>query len=276
MRKMELGDMVELDKIYCEDCLQTMSRMSDGFVDLTVTSPPYDNLRKYNGYCFDFENVAKELYRVTKAGGVVVWVVGDATVNGSETGTSFKQALFFKEIGFNLHDTMIYEKTSVAAYDPRNKRCKQAFEYMFVLSKGTPNVYNEIKDNPVKKKVAFHDAPHGRNADSKRASGREPYKVEDYQARTNIWQYNVGFNCTTKDKDAFKHPAIFPEKLAADHILSWSNEGDTVYDCFLGSGTTAKMAAILKRHYIGSEISQEYFDIAQGRIGEVLRNPTLF
>ena len=256
--------MIELDTIYNEDCLETMRRMPDGFLDLTVTSPPYDNLRKYNGYCFDFENVAKELYRVTKPGGVVVWVVNDATINGSETGTSFKQALFFMECGFNLHDTMIYAKNNVYAHDPRNKRYKQAFEYMFILSKGTPSTYNEIKDKPVKHSGK---ALHGTKGRTKEGVKRElkPVVMGDFQARFNIWTYTTGRSVAT-DKIAFEHPAIFPEPLAADHIRSWSNEGDVVYDCFLGSGTTAKMAAHLKRRFIGSEISSDYYDIALRRI----------
>ena len=141
---------MEINKIYNENCLDTMARMEDNFIYLTVTSPPYYNLRTYKGYSFDFESIAKELYRITKQGGVVVWVVGDATIKGSESLTSFKQALFFKKCGFNLHDTMIYKKKSCYAHDPRNKRYKAYFEYMFVFSKGKPNTYNEIKDVPNK------------------------------------------------------------------------------------------------------------------------------
>jgi len=132
---------MQINKVYNENCLDTMSRMPDEFIDLTVTSPPYDNLRTYNGYSFDFESIAKELYRVTKEGGVVVWIVGDATINGSESGTSFRQALYFKEIGFNLHDTMIYNKN---ARFPENVRYYQEFEYMFVFSKGKPKAFNAL------------------------------------------------------------------------------------------------------------------------------------
>ena len=134
---------MEINKIYNENCLDTMARMEDNFIDLTVTSPPYDNLREYNGYSFDFENIAKELYRVTKVGGVVVWIVGDATKNGNEYGTSFKQALFFKECGFNLHDTMIYRKLN---YLPiTTNRYEPQFEYMFILSKSKLKTFNPIK-----------------------------------------------------------------------------------------------------------------------------------
>ena len=265
--------MIELDTIYNEDCLETMRRMPDGFVDLTVTSPPYDNLRKYNGYCFDFENVAKELYRVTKPGGVVVWVVNDATINGSETGTSFKQALFFMECGFNLFDTMIYNKPPRGAVG-NNATYWQTFEYMFVLSKGKPNTINLICDRKNK------DVRGVFSGTKRLVDGRLQNIAHgghgEYGRRTNIWTYFVGKGHSTKDNIAFEHPAIFPEQLASDHIVSWSNEGDVVYDCFLGSGTTAKMAAHLKRRFIGSEISSDYYDIALRRIKLEQQQQTLF
>jgi DNA modification methylase len=256
--------MIEINKNYNESNLETMAKMPDCFVDLTVTSPPYDNLRTYNGYCFDFENVAKELFRITKQGGVVVWIVGDATIKGSETGTSFKQALYFKEIGFNLHDTMIYKKNNVYAHDPRNKRYKQCFEYMFVFSKGKPLTYNEIKDKPNKHAGKTLSGTKGRTKDGVKRD-LKPVIMGDFQARFNIWEYTTG-GSVASDKIAFKHPAIFPEQLANDHILSWSNEGDLIYDPFMGSGTTAKMCILNNRNWIGSEISSEYCKIIEERI----------
>ena len=263
---------MDLDTIYNEDCLETMRRMPDGFVDLTVTSPPYDNLRKYNGYCFDFENVAKELYRVTKLGGVVVWVVADATVNGSETGTSFRQALYFMQCGFNLYDTMIYASDK----PPMNcRRYQNSFEYMFVFSKGMVKTFNALREQCIqvgrqRGKAGFR-RPNGELLDRYHDKPTGETKV-----RGNIWKYSTGFMCSSKDKIAFEHPAIFPEQLASDHIVSWSNEGDVVYDCFLGSGTTAKMAAHLKRRFIGSEISSDYYDIALRRIKLEQQQQTLF
>ena len=256
---------MEIDNIYNMDCLEGMRQMEAESVDLTVTSPPYDNLRTYNGYCFDFENIARELYRVTKQGGVVVWVVGDATIDGDETGTSFRQALFFKEIGFKLHDTMIYAKTSVTNYSPSMKRYKQSFEYMFVLAKESPKTFNPIQDKPVLKQVKMHDGASGRDKNGK-LKKNDYYEVGEYQVRFNVWPFNVGYNCTTHDDIAFKHPAMFPEALARDHIRSWSNEGDIVLDPFMGSGTTAKVARALGRHYIGFEISAEYCDIIRQRL----------
>lgn len=240
---------MEINKVYNENCLDTMAKMPDNFIDLTVTSPPYDELREYNGYSFDFESIAKELFRVTKEGGVVVWIIGDATINGSETGTSFKQALYFKEIGFNLHDTMIYEKNS-STYPANSKsnRYSQIFEYMFVFSKGKIFTSNLIKDKK-NKWAGFKDF-----------SGKLKNKVPEYSPRNNIWKYVTSFNGIKG------HPAVFPEQLAHDHIISWSNENDIVYDPFLGSGTTAKAAMASNRNYIGSEISSEYCEIIKKRL----------
>lgn len=254
---------MELNKNYNENCLDTMAKMPDNFIDLTVTSPPYDNLRDYNGYSFDFESVAKELYRVTKEGGVVVWVVGDATIKGSETGTSFKQALFFKECGFNLHDTMIYEKTGVM---PSKVRYTQQFEYMFILSKGKPKSINLIKD----RRNNWAGSETFSNITVRQKDGtlkkKDKKKINEFGLRFNIWRIINGSGFGQKDKIAYKHPATFPEQLANDHIISWSNEGDLVYDPFMGSGTTAKMSKINNRNWIGSEMSEEYCEIIKQRI----------
>lgn len=262
---------LELNKIYNESNLDTMKRMPDNFVDLTVTSPPYDGLRTYNGYSFPFEEIAQELYRVTKEGGVVVWVVGDATINGSETLSSFKQAIFFVEMcGFNLHDTMIYWKNSA----PLNQnRYGPAFEYMFVFSKGKPKTFNAILERKIWEDKRTKKATK-RNKNGTFVTGfasQKKTKIAD-----NIWYYNVGGGHVTDDKIAHKHPAIYPEQLAADHIYTWSNEGDLVYDCFGGSGTTAKMAHLMKRNWILSEISSEYVQIAEKRIAPYLAQTSLF
>lgn len=234
-----------LNQIHNENCLDTMARMPDNFVDLVLTSPPYDNLRDYEGYDFDFESIAKELYRVTK--GVLVWVVGDATIDGSETGSSFRQALRFMDLGFKLHDTMIYEKNSPAYPANRNgNRYTQIFEYMFVFAKG------EVP------KQLIIDKPN-KWAGHKDFSGKLKNPVPDFSPRNNIWKYTTSFN-------GIKHPAPFPEQLAADHILSWSSEGQLVYDPFMGSGTTAKAAIELNRNYVGSEISANYVEIANQRL----------
>jgi DNA modification methylase len=257
---------MEINKIYCESNLETMAKMPDNFIDLTVTSPPYDGLRDYNGYSFPFEDIAKELFRVTKVGGVVVWVVGDATVNGSETGTSFKQALFFKECGFNLHDTMIYKRF---ASNPPTNRYFQNFEYMFIFSKNTPKTINLLKDRKNNNLKAGGDNTRQKDGSIKKGK-KTGMLLNDFGIRENIWEYQQH----TIDK--INHPAMFPEKLVSDHIYSWSIQGDLIYDCFMGSGTTAKMAHIYKRNWIGSEISQEYVNIANKRLEPYLNQQTLF
>lgn len=252
------------NEILTGDNVEIMRSMPDGCVDLTVTSPPYDGLRTYNGYSFDFEAVARELYRVTKDGGVVVWVVNDSTVKGSESGTSFRQALYFKEVGFNLHDTMIYAKENPMPLTHR--RYEQQFEYMFVLSKGKPKTFNPLmkqnKDFGKNKGGTFRHT--GEETEKKHKA--DATKKESY--KNNIWFYSVGRGGSTKDLEAFRHPAIFPEKLAQDHITSWSNPGDLVFDPFGGSGTTAKMAVLNERNYLLIDISDEYNDIARERIAE--------
>jgi len=262
----ELLGSLEINRIYQMDCLEGMKLLPDKSIDLTVTSPPYDNLRTYNGYTFKFEEIAKELYRVTKLGGVVVWIVADATINGSETGTSFRQALYFKDVcGFNLHDTMIYLKENPTPLE--HNRYQPCFEYMFVFSKGKPKTFNVIKVDAKLNSHGKKSAQRMPNGEIKTFSTERGRNTKKY--KTNVWSYSVGFNQATKDKIAFQHPAIFPEKLAEDHILSWSNEGDIVLDPFMGSGTTAKMAQINKRKYIGFEISPEYIQIANLRLESI-------
>lgn len=258
---------MELNKIYNMDCIEGMRLLENNSIDLTVTSPPYDDLRKYNGFSWDFESVAKELYRITKDGGVVVWVVGDKTDKGSETGTSFRQALYFKEIGFNLWDTMIYEKIGGLKPNPSIPRYTPDFEYMFVLSKGTPQHFNEIRIPCSNAGKIIGGSKKQRQTSGELKSITLTHKeYQETKRKGNIWRYGVGNNKSTNDKIAFKHPAIFPEKLAEDHIISWSNEGDIIFDPFIGSGTTAKMAKLNKRRYIGFELSKEYCNIAEERI----------
>ncbi len=258
-----------INQIHNENCIATMQRLPQNYIDCVVTSPPYDNLRAYTGEApwnwQVFQSIAKHLWRVVKPGGVVVWVVGDQTADGNESGSSFQQALFFKEVGFKLFDTMIYAKPPRGAKGS-NKSYWEAFEYMFVFSKGLPKTTNFICDRPQTLRAG---PSHGveRYADGKlKRKKRTPLAPRAFGKRTNIWTYNNGRHHSTKDAIAYKHPAIFPEALAADHIKSWTNEGDVVYDPFTGSGTTLKMAKCLKRQWIGSEISAEYCKIAESRL----------
>lgn len=273
---------MEINKIYNENCLDTMAKMPDGFIDLTVTSPPYSDLRNYKGYEFKYKPVAKELYRVTKSGGVVVWVVGDKTKNGTEELEPFLQALYFKEIGFCV-ETMIYAKPSCPY--PANVRYNQQFEFMFVFSKGKPKTFNPIKElkaqkeiERIRKKQINYKNKSFRQKDGSMLQAYSDERMLDRlkksscnieKTRGNVWVYPSGYMVSSKDKISFEHPATFPEDLAKDHIISWSNEGDLVYDPFMGSGTTAKMAILNNRNYIGSEISKEYCEIADKRINEI-------
>ena len=236
--------------------------MPDKFIDLTVTSPPYDNLRTYNGFAWDFESTANELYRITKDGGVVVWVVGDVTIKGSETGTSFKQALYFKECGFNLHDTMIYSKGGQGATGS-NKAYWQDFEYMFVFSKGNISTFNPIEDRPNKTKPSERIEVQGHRHATGETKGKRLIKRKEFGRRFNIWQYH-------ESGTRINHPAVFPENLASDHILSWSNTGDLVFDPFIGSGTTAKMAVVNGRNFLGFDLSEEYCKIAKDRVNQYI------
>ena len=221
------------------------------------------NKTEFNGYSFPFEEIAKELYRITKPGGVVIWVVGDGTNNGSETGTSFRQALYFKEIGFNIHDTMIYQKNNFS--NPSSNRYHQIFEYMFVFSKGKPKTFNPIKDR--KNIYGGQVGSWGKNTvRQKDGSMKENTKkvIEEYGQRYNVWIYKTSKN-GQEDEVAYEHPAIFPSQLVRDQILSWTNEGDIVYDPMIGSGTTARASIDTKRNYIGSELVEEYYEICKKR-----------
>lgn len=249
-------------QLYLGDCAEVLKTLDTGSVDLTVTSPPYDTLRKYKGYTFDFETIARELYRATKEGGVVVWVVNDKTNKGSETGTSFRQALYFMECGFRLHDTMIYKKI---CYVPMtHKRYEPSFEFMFILSKGAPATFNpRMKKNKGKGKITGNFRHDGDLLEPFHGKGKE-YKESSIDI--NIWEYSTGWMHSYTEEFVKGHPAVFPEALARDHILSWSNEGDVVLDPMCGSATTGKMALLNNRNFIGIEISEEYMEIAKKRI----------
>lgn len=258
---------LQSNTIHCGDNIKVMrEQIPDESIDLTVTSPPYDNLRDYEDkWNFNFKKLAQEIYRVTKDGGVVVWVVADQTVDGSETGNSFRQALYFKETGFKLHDTMIYQKNAFPF--PEQNRYAQVFEYMFVFSKGKPKTANIIqvptkKRNRIKNKTSCYRDKNGKTKPMQYETGKKERNKE------NVWKYEVGYHKTTKDKFAYEHPAMFPEQLAKDHIKSWSNEGDVVFDPMCGSGTTLKMAKELDRKYIGIDVSQKYCDIAKKRVNQ--------
>ena len=249
---------ITTNNIYNMDCVDGMKMLSCESIDLIVTSPPYDDLRTYNGYSWDFQAVANEIFRVMKPGGVVVWVVNDATTSGSESGSSFKQALYFKNIGFNLHDTMIWVKDGGGAVGSRY--CySQNFEFMFVFSKGKPKAVNLICDKP-NRSFGQDKSGAGRRKKSGEVRIRNRKPASPFSKRNNWW-----YIPPQKGGD---HPAVFPERLAEDHIRTWSNPGDIILDPFMGSGTTGKMALLNKRKYIGFEISEQYCKLAKKRISD--------
>ena len=262
---------MEKIKLMCGDCSELMKEIPDKSIDLTVTSPPYDNLRSYNGniaqWNFEkFKAIAKELFRVTADGGVVVWIVADATIKGSETGASFKQALYFKECGFNIHDTMIWSKPSFTAVGTLKTRYASTFEYMFVFSKGKPKTFNPIKD---RKNIHAGCKKHGtiRQKDGTTVPCSSIGKrYAEFGQRFNVW------NMPPEQSNSKRcHPAQFPERIVNDHIISWSNPGDTVLDCFMGSGTTGIACINTNRRFIGIELDEEYFNIAKKRIDEAIK-----
>lgn len=253
------------NNIYHGNCVDLMQEMTEESVDLTVTSPPYDDLRDYQGYHFDVEGIAKGLFRVTKVGGIVVWVVGDRVKNGDRTLTSFKQAILFQNTGFNVHDVMIYKKKNTPFM--RSNAYTNCYEFMFVFSKGRVNTFNRLTTKTVRQGV--EGLPFNKGADG---VNRKVFKeLKSEKTRVNIWEYAVGLGGTTSDREAFKHTAVFPEKLAQDHILSWTNPGDLVLDPMCGSGTTCKMALLNSRKYIGFDIAEEYVELSKERIEKYLK-----
>lgn len=259
-KELKKFDTLPLNEIICGDAVEVMKAMPSNSIDLVVTSPPYDELRNYNGYTFNFDGIARGLFRVIKKGGIVVWVVGDKINKGNKTLTSFKQALSFQDIGFNVHDVMIYKKKNTPFM--RSNAYTNCYEFMFVLSKSSPKTFNPLKTRTVRQGQEM--LPFNKKADgvNKKILG----ELKPEKTLTNIWDYAVGYGGSTSDKIAFQHTAIFPEKLAEDHILSWTKKGDVVFDPMCGSGTTCKMAAINKRHYIGCDISKEYAELAKKRL----------
>jgi len=251
-------------KLLHGDCLELMKDIPDNSIDMVLTSPPYDDLRSYNGtlsWNFDiFKKISKHLARVIKSGGVIVWIVNDKTSKGSETGTSFRQALYFKELDLNLHDTMIYQKPDFKPLT--HKRYEQSFEYMFIFAKDKLGTFNGIKD---KKNVGFGRKVTGtwRKEDGGMVamSGANKKTISEYGLRSNIWSIK-----TAKGKKEHNHPAVFPYQLAFDHVLSWSNSGDVILDPFLGSSTTGIACKNLNRKFIGIEMDDKYFEIAKNRI----------
>lgn len=261
-----------INKIMEGNCIEVMKHFDVNSIDLTITSPPYDNLRNYKGYTFPFKEIAQELYNVTKEGGIVVWVVADATINGSESGTSFEQALYFKEIGFNLHDTMIFKKQNPIPQIYR-KRYNNEFEFMFVFSKGKVKTHNPIMVDSKHAGLKLNGTTYKNYSKNEQKREKLAKPVKEKKIKGNIWEYVVGKKA--EDQEAKGHPAPFPCALVRDHIISWTNKDDIVLDPMCGSGTTCKVAFQLNRKYIGIDISKEYCNLARERINQYKMQPVL-
>lgn len=254
---------IQLYNINCLDYLTTVANNSIAFV---LTSPPYDNIRHYEGYSFPFEAIATELTRTLAPGGVIAWNVADGTVNGSETGTSMRQALYFMSLGLRLHDTMIYLKKNPIPASASNKRYHQAWEYIFILSKETPKTFN-----PITTKAKYsHVKNRGRFRGADNNTAYTELKRNEYTKVRNVFEYSIGGGHTTTDKVAYKHPALMPEQLAHDMVYTWTNPGDEVFDPFSGAGTTAKICCLLHRKFIGTEISTDYCEITKTRLEQII------
>ena len=252
-----------INTITTGNCVELMKQMPDNSVDMCITSPPYDNLRTYKGYTFPFDEIATQLFRIIKEGGIVVWVVNDATINGTETGTSFKQALRFKEIGFNIHDTMIFLKTNPIPQIYR-KRYTNVFEYMFVFSKGNVKTHNPLTVPCMHAGLELKGTTYKNFSTGTQTRGKMAKPVKEEKLRGNVWEYVVGKKAV--DQEAKGHPAPFPYDLAKDHIISWTNVGDIVLDPMCGSGTSIVAANDLRRQFIGFDISEEYCELAKKRL----------
>lgn len=274
-RSLKLSNNLPINQIICGDCNQVMSEWPDECIDLTVTSPPYDNLRTYNNkYIFNFKGIADQLYRIIKPEGVLIWVIGDSSIGGGESCNSFKQAIYFTEIGFVLNDTMIYLKPNRRPRQYRANRYEQIFEYMFVLVKGNKSkTFNPIEEFCLNDgkciKFTSRDARKENNfTTGDKLTTSKKILVKETKKKGNVWEYS---NNNTSD-----HPAVFPYQLAYDHIYSWSNEGDIVLDPFIGSGTTALAAIKLNRNYIGIDINKEYCELATQCISNEKRQINMF
>jgi site-specific DNA-methyltransferase (adenine-specific) len=253
-----------INQILCTDCVAGMQQLPDCCIPLTVTSPPYDDLRTYGGHTFDFEAVAGELWRITMNGGIVVWVVGEQVKKGTETGTAARQKLHFMDLGFRC-STMIMVTSRVRF--PQRGRYPSVFDYAFVLTKGRPRHFHAICDKK-NKYVGEKFRWKLRERDGrivKREHCHDKY-VGVFGSRMNVWFYHVGYMKTTTDKDAYGHPALMPEKMAEDFIISFSRPGDLILDPFSGAGTTSKMAMLNGRRYLGMEICENYASDSRKRL----------
>lgn len=253
-----------LNKIHHFDAVVGLRLLPADCIDLTLTSPPYDWIRDYNGTFdpakFPFVRIAEELYRITAPGGVVLWITRDQQQDCCESGTSAKQMLYFKNIGFNVQ-TMIVDSISA-----RHRRYCYGMppQFCFVLSKGRPKAFHPIRDKPNTEPGRIKSWS-ARNRDGRIRKGK-PKEIPKYGRRSHIWLYPTGFGLVSDDPLPRNAPAPMVETVAGDLMLSYSNPGDLILDPMAGLGTTGKVAVKLNRQFIGFERVRKYCDVANDRV----------
>lgn len=258
--------MINVEGIHEGECSKVMSGWPADCIDMVLTSPPYADLLNYRGFKFDLAAIARQLFRVLKDGGVMVWVIGDKTVDYSRQMIPYTHAFGLRDAGFCIYDVMIYSKP--AGRYMNRYRYPNVYEHMIVASKGKPKTFNPIMVKTKKPGDSRNTTILHRDADNNRTLGYRTTAEE--RPHDNIWKYSPGFGAV--DRYAFEHPAVFPEKLARDQIISWSNPNDIVLDPMCGSGTTLKMARVYGRRYAGIDVAPEYLEIVRRRLRECSPN----
>ena len=248
--------MIDIDKIYNEDCLEGMKRIADGAVDCIITDLPYGTTACAWDSVIPFEPLWEQFKRVTKPNAAIVLFGSEpfSTVQRMSNFSHYKydwvwnkalagNGILAKHQPLKIHETISVFCYGKCPYNPQKVKGK-----------------HRIKMSNLKESELTYG-----NSTAKSYSNSEYYPV-------SILDYSVA---SLRGEDRL-HPTQKPVDLLRYLILTYSNEGDTILDATIGSGTTAVAALMEKRHFIGFETNKEYFDIAQGRIDEVLRNPTLF
>ena len=253
-----------INSIICGDSAEVLKNFPDNSIDMVVTSPPYDGLRDYNGFSLDLHKIGKEIYRVLKDGGIAVMVIQDATKDFAKSLTSFRTIVdWCDNVGFRLFETVIYHKNGTEGAWWK-QRFRVDHEYMPIFMKGKkPQYFNK---EPLKI-PSKHGGKVMSGSGNRRTDGtlsetvRRP--INTMKCRGTVWDYLMAGD---KNPLKRKHPAVFPDKIPYDCIQCFCPEGGLVLDPFIGCGSTAVMAKVLGRNYIGIDISREYCDLAEERI----------
>jgi site-specific DNA-methyltransferase (adenine-specific) len=273
MTEMRIGD-VELNKVYQQDCIVGMRKIPDGAIDLVVTSPPYDNLRDYNGYSVDLNETGKNIYRILKDGGVAVMVIQDQTKNFGKSLTSFRTIVdWCDNVGFKLFECVIYRKNGTEGAWWKN-RFRVDHEYMPIFLKGEKPQYFNKDSLKVKSKHGGKIMTGFANRKTNGETGKSITKaINEMKCRGTVWDYLMAGD---KDPVKRKHPAPFPDKIPFDFINCFCPPNGIVLDPFVGSGSTVVGAKKLNRSFIGFDISEEYCNLTRKRLDSVSPDDELF